>query len=462
VAMNEQRARSRAVVQFKKGADVEVWGELGLAPTQFCGYQQLQSSATIVALVSDSDVKHEAGVGSEVQLVLDVTPFYAESGGQVGDSGVIHTATGQVTVTDTQRPIPGVIVHYGVVSAGVIQRGATATAQVDATRRAHIVRNHTATHLLQRALRDVVGEHAAQAGSLVAPERLRFDFTHNRAVSAEQLHDIEQRVNAWIRADQSVQWEEMPYQSALDRGAIALFGEKYGDRVRLVHATATATWAEAGYASRDSMELCGGTHVGRTGEIGLFRIVAESSVAGGIRRIEAVTGQGAQAWVDAQLATLRDAAGRLGVPVPQIGERVDVLLADLKGRQRELDALKSQATGSQVDDLIASATHKQGVMYVVARVDGLDVAQMRDLGDKIRDRMEQGVVVLASAADDRAQLLVMVTKTVSQHHAGNLVKELAPVVGGKGGGRPDMAQAGGRETANIDAALHQARTLLGL
>jgi alanyl-tRNA synthetase len=296
----------------------------------------------------------------------------------------------------------------------------------------------------------------------VAPERLRFDFTHNRAVSAEQLHDIEQRVNAWIRADQSVQWEEMPYQSALDRGAIALFGEKYGDRVRLVHATATATWAEAGYASRDSMELCGGTHVGRTGEIGLFRIVAESSVAGGIRRIEAVTGQGAQAWVDAQLATLRDAAGRLGVPVPQIGERVDVLLADLKGRQRELDALKSQATGSQVDDLIASATHKQGVMYVVARVDGLDVAQMRDLGDKIRDRMEQGVVVLASAADDRAQLLVMVTKTVSQHHAGNLVKELAPVVGGKGGGRPDMAQAGGRETANIDAALHQARTLLGL
>jgi alanyl-tRNA synthetase len=462
VAMNEQRARSRAVVQFKKGADVEVWGELGLAPTQFCGYQQLQSSATIVALVSDSDVKHEAGVGSEVQLVLDVTPFYAESGGQVGDSGVIHTTTGQVTVTDTQRPIPGVIVHYGVVSAGVIQRGATATAQVDATRRAHIVRNHTATHLLQRALRDVVGEHAAQAGSLVAPERLRFDFTHNRAVSAEQLHDIEQRVNAWIRADQSVQWEEMPYQSALDRGAIALFGEKYGDRVRLVHATATATWAEAGYASRDSMELCGGTHVGRTGEIGLFRIVAESSVAGGIRRIEAVTGQGAHAWVDAQLATLRDAAGRLGVPVPQIGERVDVLLADLKGRQRELDALKSQATGSQVDDLIASATHKQGVMYVVARVDGLDVAQMRDLGDKIRDRMEQGVVVLASAADDRAQLLVMVTKTVSQHHAGNLVKELAPVVGGKGGGRPDMAQAGGRETANIDAALHQARTLLGL
>jgi len=462
VAMNEQRARSRAVVQFKKGADVEVWGELGLAPTQFCGYQQLQSSATIVALVSDSDVKHEAGVGSDVQIVLDVTPFYAESGGQVGDTGVIHTATGQVTVTDTQRPVPGVIVHYGVVSAGVIQRGSVATAQVDAVRRAHVVRNHTATHLLQRALRDVVGEHAAQAGSLVAPERLRFDFTHNRSVSAEQLHDIEQRVNAWIRADQSVQWEEMPYQTALDRGAIALFGEKYGDRVRLVHAAATSTWAETGYASRDSMELCGGTHVGRTGEIGLFRIVAESSVAGGIRRIEAVTGQGAHAWVDAQLATLRDAAGRLGVPAPQLSERVDVLLADLKGRQRELDALKSQATGSQVDDLIKSALHKQGVVYVVARVDGLDVAQMRDLGDKIRDRMEQGVVVLASAADDRAQLLVMVTKTVSQHHAGNLIKELAPVVGGKGGGRPDMAQAGGREVANIDAALLQARALLGV
>ncbi len=461
-AMAEQRARSRAVVQFKKGADVEVWSELALPPTRFVGYTDVQATAQVVALVSDNDVKHEAAAGTEVQIVLDTTPFYAESGGQVGDTGTIRTATGEVQITDTQRPVPGVIVHFGVVSAGIVRRGDSAQAIVDVSRRAHIMRNHTATHLLQRALRDVVGEHAAQAGSLVAPERLRFDFTHNRAVTADQLHDIEQRVNAWVRADQVVQWEEMPYQAALDRGAIALFGEKYGDHVRLVHAGAAATYAEAGYASRDSMELCGGTHVGRTGEIGVFRIVAESSVAGGVRRIEAVTGAGAQAWIDTQLLALRDAAQRLGVTPLQVGERVDGLLNDLKQRQRELDAVKSQATGSQVDELVAAAQQQQGVAYVVARIDGLEVAQMRELGDKIRDRLSKGVVVLASAVDERAQLLVMVTKDVPQHHAGNLVKELAPVVGGKGGGRPDMAQAGGREVAHIDAALAQARALLGI
>ncbi|MEY3990339.1 MAG: hypothetical protein RI985_1420, partial [Chloroflexota bacterium] len=247
-----------------------------------------------------------------------------------------------------------------------------------------------------------------------------------------------------------------------DNGAIALFGEKYGDRVRLVHAAAASVAGDQPYTSRDSRELCGGTHVTMTGEIGQFRIIAESSVAGGVRRIEAVTGLGADHWVESQLQLLREAAGRLSVPAPQLVERVDTLLTDYKQRQRELDALKSQATGSQVDDLIRAATVRDGVTYVIARVDNLEVPQMRELGDKIRDHLSNGVVVLASAMDDRAQLLVMVSKQVTQHHAGNLVKALAPIVGGSGGGRPDMAQAGGRDITKIDAALNEARVLLQL
>ncbi len=463
VAMNEQRSRSRAVAQFKKGGDVDVWAELGLAPTTFVGYQQATADAKILAIVSADDLKHEATTGTDVHVVLDTTPFYAESGGQVGDAGVITTAHGRIQVSDTQRPIPGVTVHIGTVVEGTIVRGERAHATIDQVRRNHIVRNHTATHLLQRALRDVVGEHAAQAGSLVSPERLRFDFTHNRAVTPEQLHDVERRVNAWVRADQPVVWEEMPYQEALDRGAVALFGEKYGDRVRLVHAASNQIAGDAAYTSRDSRELCGGTHVSRTGEIGLFRIIGESSVAGGVRRVEAVTGFGAEQWVDSQLQLLREAAGRLGVPTAQLAERVDVVLSDLKTRQRELDALKSQATGGQVTELVQHAIIKDGIRFVLARVDGLDVPQMRELGDKIRDQLPQGgVVVLAGAHEERAQLLVMMTKSVTTHHAGNLVKALAPVVGGSGGGRPDMAQAGGRDTSKINEALQQARVLLQL
>ena len=462
VAMNEQRSRSRAVAQFKKGGDTEVWAELALAPTTFVGYQHAVADGQIIALVSADDVKHEATAGTEVQVVLDTTPFYAESGGQVGDTGWIVTPHGRMQVTDTQRPVPGVTVHFGTVVEGTIARGATATAQIDQVRRSHVVRNHTATHLLQRALRDVVGEHAAQAGSLVAPERLRFDFTHNRAVTSEQLREVERRINAWVRDDQAVEWQEMPYQEALDRGAVALFGEKYGDRVRLVHAASHTTPGADAYTSRDSRELCGGVHVGRTGEIGLFRIIAESSVAGGVRRIEAVTGFGAEQWVDSQINLLREAASHLGVPVPQVVERVEGVLADLKQRQRDIDALKSQATGVQVEDLVRAAIQRDGITYVVTRVDGLEVAQMRELGDKIRDMVPNGVIVLAGASEERAQILVMMTKTVTQHHAGNLVRELAPIVGGSGGGRPDMAQAGGRDIANIDAALQKARALLSI
>ncbi|MFM2310403.1 MAG: hypothetical protein RLY87_2525 [Chloroflexota bacterium] len=461
-AMAAQRGRSRANANFKRGADTEVWAELNLSPSTFIGYQHLEGKGTITAIVSADDVKHDAAVGTEVQIVLDTTPFYAESGGQVGDTGTLTTATGVVTITDTQRPIPGVIVHFGVVSSGSIARGTVATAVVDGVRRGHIQRNHTATHLLQRALRDVLGEHAAQAGSLVSPERLRFDFTHNKPVSVEQQRDIERRVNTWVRADQTVTWAEMPYQEALDNGAIALFGEKYGDRVRLVHATSGSAVGEPSYVSRDSRELCGGTHVNRTGEIGLVRIVSEASVAGGVRRIEAVTGIGAEQWVEEQFDAMRAIANRLGVSPAQINERIEAVLTDLKTTQKALEALTAAATGNQADELLNAAPVKDGITYVLTRADGNEGTQLRELAEQLVSKQPNAVVVLTSVVADKAALLVMVGKGVSGTHAGNLVKELAPVMGGNGGGRPDVAQAGSKETANVDAVIGKARQLLGL
>ena len=461
-AMAAQRGRSRANANFKRGADTEVWAELSLSPSTFIGYTQLEGNGTITAIVSADDVKHDAVVGTEVQIVLDTTPFYAESGGQVGDAGTLTTASGTVQITDTQRPIPGVIVHIGIVSSGSIARGSVAHAVVDGVRRGHIQRNHTATHLLQRALRDVLGEHAAQAGSFVSPERLRFDFTHNKSVSVEQQRDIERRVNTWVRADQSVTWAEMPYQDALDKGAIALFGEKYGDRVRLVHATSGRNVGEPSYVSRDSQELCGGTHVGRTGEIGLVRIVSEASVAGGVRRIEAVTGLGAEQWVEEQFDAMRGIANRLGVSPAQITERIESVLTDLKSTQKALDSLNAAATGSQADELLSAATVKEGVVYVLSRADGNEGAQLRELAEQLVNKQPAAVVVLTSVVVDKASLLVMVGKGVTGKHAGNLVKELAPVMGGNGGGRPDVAQAGSKDIANIDAVLVKARQLLDL
>jgi alanyl-tRNA synthetase len=467
-AMTAQRERSRAAAQFKRGADADAWGDQELPPTRFVGYQAEQTTAQAIALVADGDTVAEAHAGQQVQLVLDATPFYAESGGQVGDTGVIAGPRGRMRVTDTQRPIPGVVVHYGEILEGALALGEQVEATVDAARRRHIMRNHTATHLLHRALRDVVGEHAAQAGSLVAPDRLRFDFTHNRQVTPEQLREIERRVNSWVRADTLVSWGEMPYQQAIDLGAMALFGEKYGDEVRVVTvgcADAPATGGEGGDGlppepafAMCSRELCGGTHVARTGEIGYFRIIGEASVAAGVRRIEALTGAGAEAWVDLQAATLRDVAARLGVPATQLTERIDTLLADLKQRQRELDEARAKSSRGALDTLLAGARKAGDVSFIAAQVDAADAGQLREMGDWLRDKLGSGIVVLAAAAGEKVQLLAMVTRDLAErgYHAGNLVRALAPIVGGSGGGRPEMAQAGGRDPGKIADALGQA------
>jgi alanyl-tRNA synthetase len=462
-AMDEQRARSRAASRFAGEADAQVWADHTLPPSEFLGYTQLAAEGRVLALVASGDEVSRAEAGQQVQVVLDRTPFYAESGGQVGDAGWLTSEQGRIRVDDTQRPVSGLIVHYGEVEQGSIARGETFSAQVDATRRVDIQRNHTATHLLHRALRDVLGEHAAQAGSLVAPERLRFDFTHTRTIPPEQLREIEQRINSWVRADGSVTWKNTDYQSAIQQGAMALFGEKYGDQVRVVHIARDGHGEPTiDFASRDSLELCGGTHVARTGEIGVARIVSESSVGSGLRRIEMLTGRGAEAWVDEHLGALNSLAAQLGVPVAQLSERVEALLAEQKQRQHELDTLRRQQMRGALEGLLGQTQQIDGVTLLAARVEVSDVAHLREMGDWLRDKLGSAVLVLGAEANEKPHLLAMITPDLVKqgYHAGNLVKALAQIVGGGGGGRPDMAQAGGRDVEKLAEALAQVPSLV--
>jgi alanyl-tRNA synthetase len=469
--MDEQRQRGRAAAQFKRGVDAEIWAERELPPTTFTGYETLHSEGTILALVADGDDVSRAEAGRQVQLVLDRTPFYAESGGQVGDSGRIVAASGVIEVVDTQRPLPGVSVLYGTVVEGSIAPGALVQASVDVARRGDIQRNHTATHMLQRVLRDVVGEHAAQAGSLVAPDRLRFDFTHPRALEPDQLRAIEQRLNRWVRADGAVSWHVTDYPTATANGAIALFGEKYGDAVRVVSiergderetkGISEASESGSSFASRDSKELCGGTHVRRTGEIGYIRLLGESSVGSGIRRIEALSGRGAEQWIEAQTASLRELAQKLGATPAQLNERIEMLLDEQKQLRGALESLRAQQTRGALSGLLDAVQRDNGLAVLAAEVSAQDADALRAQGDWLRDKLGSGVIVLGSVINEKPQLLAVVTPDLVKqgYHAGNLVKALAALVGGGGGGRPELAMAGGRDVGKLAEAIAQAPEL---
>ncbi len=454
-AMEAQRARGRAGAQFKRSAEGERWAERELPPTDFIGYDTLVGTGTVAAQMIDGDDVSEAKVGQAVGIALDRTPFYAQGGGQVGDTGILVGPNGRARVTDTQRPVPGVIVHLAVVEEGSIAVGEDVRAEVDETRRQDIERNHTATHLLHRLARQVLGDHAAQAGSLVAPDRLRFDFTHGRAVSEEQLREIEHGVNEWIRADTPVDWITTDQQDALNRGAMALFGEKYGDRVRMV----TAGCDQTAFCSR---ELCGGTHVKRTGEIGFFRVLQETSSAGGIRRIEALTGRGAEEWALGQASLVREAAERLGAPPAQLLDRIDGLLGELRTSRRQVEQLRSQSAQGTREALLDQVNTLGDVRFLAAKVEAADSKSLDDLGDWLRDKLGSAVLVLGAVLGDKPQLLVVVTPdlTARGYHAGNLVKKLAPLIGGGGGGRPDRASAGGRHADKLADALAQVESIL--
>lgn len=471
-ARQAQRQRGRDAAQFKRGAQAELWTEAELPPTTFVGYTELQTTGQVLAIAVAGGLEQQATEGESVQIVLDRTCFYGESGGQVGDTGVLVGLQGAVRVTDVQKPVSGLFVHTGTVERGVVAVGQEAQLVVDAERRQDIMRNHTATHLLHRALRDVLGEHAEQAGSLVAPERLRFDFGHPQAVTPDELREIEGRVNAWIRADTEVSPAEMPLAAAKQVGAMALFGEKYGDIVRVVTVGCVeVSGCEHGGAVAEqtivaetmcSRELCGGTHVKRTGQIGFFRILGESSIGSGLRRIEAVTGRGAEAYVDSQLGLLRDLAQRMSTTPSQLVERVEQLLSQLKQQQQQLGQLARQQSGAQLQTLLERKAEHNGVALVAARVEAPSMDKLREMGDWLRDKLGSGVVVLGTVLNEKPQLLAMVTPDLVKqgYHAGNLVKGLAPIVGGGGGGRPDVAQAGGRDSTKLDVALQQVGDVL--
>jgi alanyl-tRNA synthetase len=447
-AMEAQRARARAA--WKGSGDArgaEVYAELAAEmPTAFRGYETLETASPVRALVVSGARAERAEAGAEVGVVVDETPFYAESGGQVGDRGTITTAGGTVEVHDTQRPSGELIVHLGKVVSGAVAVGETAELHVDAEARAATVRNHSGTHVLHAALRTVLGPEAMQKGSLVSPDRLRFDFTHDQPVTEEQLREIEELANRWIEENHEAHVRYLSYDEAVGSGAIALFEEKYGDVVRVI-------------TFGPSTELCGGTHARATGDIGFLRIVSESGIAAGVRRIEAVTGLGALEYVREQEDLLREAAGRMRAPVAELPTRVEKLLEEKRQLERELERLRAESRGAATGDLAGEAREVNGVKVLAVRVDDANPKELRQLVDDLRDKLGSGVVLVAAPAGGRVPIALGITKDlVGRFKAGDLIREVAGVLGGKGGGRPDFAQAGGADPDKLDdafAKLHE-------
>ncbi|MHB1397240.1 MAG: alanine--tRNA ligase [Trichloromonadaceae bacterium] len=450
--MEQQRKKAR---EHWKGSGEEAISaiyrslvEQGLS-VQFSGYKGLEATSSVSAILKDGEMVSQAQAGQQVEIITAATPFYGESGGQVGDCGDIIAAGLKVRISDTRKPLPNLLVHLGTVEAGTIALGQQVTLRVDAAARQATALNHTATHILHAVLVEVLGDHVKQAGSLVSAERLRFDFNHFSAVTAEELRQIENEVNRRVRENRAVETHDMEIDEAIAAGATALFGEKYGERVRVVN------------LGDFSKELCGGTHTQAAGDIGLFRIVQEAGIAAGVRRIEAVTGTRAIELVQQQ----DDAVGRLAQLVKtdrsMLENRLQKLLDRQKELEREVEALHGRLNAGAADDLLAQVQNVGGIQLLAARIDNSDAKGLRDLGDQLRDRLGSGVVVLGCVAEGKANLLAAVTKDLSGRlHAGKLIGALAERVGGKGGGRPDLAQAGGSQPEQLDAALAAAAGLL--
>ncbi len=443
-AIEEQRNRARKTGGFEqemaRPAVAELAGRVGA--TKFIGYDRLESESLVQAILKGDRLVKEAAEGDEVEIVLDVTPFYAEGGGQVGDRGLLLGHDGQVEITETTRPAPTVILHKGTVTKGRVREGEALHMTVNATTRQDAQRNHTATHLLHAALRDLLGPHVKQYGSLVGPNRLRFDFAHFRPLTSRDVDEIETVVNNEVRKNERVATEVMSIQDAVAKGALAFFGDKYGEQVRVVTVESF------------SKELCGGTHCRQTGEIGLFKLVSETGVAAGVRRIEAQTGSGALAHMKQLDTDIRELSNLLKVGQSELVAKTRKILTQLKDKERELEEVKLKMAGGSAAEAMAKTI--AGIQVHVQRTDGLDVNGMRALADQLRDKLKSGVVALGAANDGKVSLLVVVTKDlIARLKAGDLIKEMAVEVGGTGGGRPEMAQAGGKDPAGLDAALEK-------
>ncbi|GFD88041.1 alanine--tRNA ligase [Tenacibaculum sp. KUL152] len=443
-AMQAQRARAQQASNF--GADYNT--KLAIEhETAFTGYTDVEGSANVVELIADNAFVDELNDGQEGVVVLDSTPFYAESGGQAGDKGVLRVANGEFVVTDTQK-MGNAFAHKGIAK-GKVTKGDTATAAIDAANREAIKKNHSATHLLHAALREILGEHVTQKGSLVEAPRLRFDFSHFEAVTAEQLSHIERRVNEEIRANHALATELMELEEAKASGAMALFGEKYDEKVRVVT------------MGPFSVELCGGTHVTRTGDIGLFKITSEAGIASGVRRIEAVTGEQAIALVQSQQAALSSLSVMLKTDTQNVLERVTALQNQTKELEKALNSAKQKLASQQGADMLSNAVEINGVKVLIANLEGVEAKSLRAMMDDIKNRIGEGIVVLGVANEAKVNLIAGVTKNLTgKVKAGELVNFVASQVGGKGGGRPDMAQAGGDKPENLAGALESVNAWL--
>jgi len=443
-AMERQRETSRSLASFQDAGRnrADLYAAI-TTRTRFLGYEEEQADATIVAILGVDGALEQAEAGQQVEIVLDRTPFYGESGGQVGDSGQIRTETGVVDIDDTRKPAPDLFVHRGTVSEGFVRSGEAAHATIHAARRQEIRRNHTATHLLHKALRLVLGDEVHQAGSLVAPDRLRFDFTALDAVEPGQVRAITEIVNNEILADRPVQTNVMAYTDAVAAGAMALFGEKYGDTVRMVQ------------IDDFSKELCGGTHVAHTGEIGPFVVTSEGSVASGIRRIEALTGTAAVDRMLGQQRLVEELGRELRVSWTEVPTQVRALQERSRQQEREIAQLRGQLAGAQSGDLVSQAQEIDGIRLVSAQVQVADKGGLRQLGDRLRDSLQSGVIVLGAVVDGKPSILAMVTPDVTQRgvRAGDIIRAVAGHIDGRGGGRPELAEAGGRNPAGLEAAL---------
>ncbi len=444
-AMEKQREQARAAGKFKAAGTLEYSGE----PTAFHGYDSLNvDAAKITAIYVDGSEVGQINAGQSGVIVLDNTPFYAESGGQVGDTGLLESGAARFEIGDTQKIRADVFGHQGTLKQGTLKTGDKVAAKVDGLRRARTMRNHSATHLMHKALREVLGDHVQQKGSLVDPDKTRFDFVHTGSMSAEQIRAVEDKVNAEILQNQATQARVLPIEEAKKTGAMMLFGEKYGDEVRVLDIGS-------------SRELCGGTHVTRTGDIGLFKIVMEGGVAAGVRRVEAITGDNAVAYMQDLDSQLKQAAAMLKSQPSELGQKITQVQDQVKALEKELAKLKGKLAASQGDDLAAQAVEIGGIKVLAAQIEG-DAQALRETADKLRDKLGTCALVLGAASDGKVSLVAMVSAdATSRIKAGELVNFVASQVGGKGGGRPDMAQAGGTQPENLPTALSAVASWIG-
>ncbi len=450
-AMEEQRTRARSARQEAESMKVQ-GGPLAdyTEASEFVGYDLLQAEARVLAIVADDRFVDAAGDGGKVLVILDRTPFYAESGGQVSDRGTLTGPGVTASVIGMSKAPHGQHVHQVAITAGSLKVGDTVTAEVERAGRSDIIRNHTATHLLHKALKEVLGQHVNQAGSLVEPERLRFDFSHFGAITPEELADVERRVNEQIWLGTDVEISHHPIAEAKAMGAMALFGEKYGDVVRVVR------------VGDYSLELCGGCHVRNTAQIGLFKLVSESGIGSGVRRIEAVTGRRAYAYLDEQFATLKNAASLLKSAPADVPKRIEAMQADIRQLQRDVESLQAKLGRLEAADLAGKAKSVNGVTLLASRVNAAGMEALRQVADELKAKLGSAVLVLGAVDGDKVNLVAAVTPDLTGRglHAGKLVKEMAVICGGGGGGKPELAQAGGKDPAKLDEALAAAERIV--